>query len=75
MKLISLPVKNNLLIISYKGSDAKHIISCIQNQVIKALPDVKMMVSLQVRNLVYVLMEKIKRFSIMKMLLFFMLNV
>ena len=75
MKLISLPVKNNLLIISYQGSDAKHIISCIQNQVIKALPDVKMMVSLQVRNLVYVLMEKIKRFSIMKMLLFFMLNV
>lgn len=75
MKLISLPVKNNLLIISYQGSDAKHIISYIQNQVIKALPDVKMMVSLHVRNLVYVLMEKIKRFSIMKILLCIMLNV
>ena len=44
-------VKNHLIILPYKGSDAMHIISFMRKKVNRALPDyVKMMVSYTDKN-------------------------
>ena len=53
-------VKNHLLVLLYKGSDAMHIISSMPKQVNRALRDDVKMIEI---------MRYIKRFSIMNMIL------
>ena len=55
-------MENQFLLLPYQGSNAKRIISSLRKQVSRAFPDnLKMTVSLWVRNLVQISMWKIKR--------------